>query len=128
MKTPQVEPLTGMSPLGIKPVDGQSTMAQSAMDDTVYDPKRGIIPYEKPLAIQTKRTISAIAKEIRRDWKNVNYAAIPYLQAMYSMEHASDDYGADSGKSIILYFLSNASSWRGETAKRVKAELQALCK
>lgn len=28
------------------------------------------------------RTISAIASQIQSDWKNVNYAAKPYLAAM----------------------------------------------
>jgi hypothetical protein len=32
----------------------------------------------------------------------------------------------DTGKSIVLYFLSNAGTWRGETAKRVKAELKKM--
>ena len=38
----------------------------------------------------------------------------------------NDNYGVDSGKSIVLYFLSNASTWRGETAKRIKKELKSL--
>jgi hypothetical protein len=28
----------------------------------------------------------------------------------------------------VLYFLSNASSWRGEVAKAIKAELKAMVK
>jgi len=74
------------------------------------------------------RSLSAIAAEIRQDWKKVNYAAKPYLDAMGSLNSINDNYFMDSGKSIVLYFLSNASSWRGEVAKRVKAELKAMCK
>ena len=74
------------------------------------------------------RPLYVIAREIRRDWKHVNYAAIPYLDALSSLSSVSDSYGYDSAKSVILYFLGNASSWRGETAKRVKAELKALRK
>jgi mitochondrial fission protein ELM1 len=33
-----------------------------------------------------------------------------------------------SAKSIVLYFLSNASSFRGPEAKRIKAELKGMCK
>jgi hypothetical protein len=44
------------------------------------------------------------------------------------MDKPTDRYGMDSGKSIILYFLANASTWRGDTAKRVKAELKAMGK
>jgi hypothetical protein len=74
------------------------------------------------------RTICEIALEIHQDWKPVNYAAKPYLLAMLSLKDMSSKYGEDSAKNIILYFLSNASTWRGETAKRIKLELKKLCK
>lgn len=77
----------------------------------------------------TERKIYEIAEEIRRDWRPVNYAAKPYLDAMMSLENVSDDnYGHDSSKSVVLYFLSNAGSWRGEVARRVKAELKRMVK
>jgi hypothetical protein len=72
------------------------------------------------------RPIYEIAREIRRDWHNVNYAAKPYLAAMSSLADCYDDYGAESARSVILYFLGNATSWRGETAKRIKMELRLL--
>lgn len=75
------------------------------------------------------RSISAIAYEIRRLWgAKVNYAAKPYLEAMFHLHTIDDDFGCDSGRSVVLYFLSNASSWRGPDAKRIKAELKALTK
>lgn len=74
------------------------------------------------------RSLSTIAEEISKDWKPVNYAAKPYLEAMFSLDSIADDYGQDSGSSIVAYFLSNASSWRGETAKRIKLELKAMLK
>lgn len=74
------------------------------------------------------RPLSEIASEIRKDWKNVNFAAKPYLSAMASLNSIQDSYGYDSGKSIVLYFLSNASSWRGDVAKRIKAELKKMAK
>ena len=75
-----------------------------------------------------KRPIYEIAKEIRADWKPVSPYAKPYLDAMFSLNDISDDYFADSGKSVVLYFLSNAGTWRGETARRIKAELKQLIK
>jgi hypothetical protein len=75
-----------------------------------------------------KRTLSEIASEIKRDWKNVNYAAKPNLGAMGSFSTVNDTFGYDSARSVVLYFLSNASSWRGDVAKRVKAELKAHLK
>jgi len=74
------------------------------------------------------RNLSEIAREIRIDWKKVYFGAIPYLDAMSTLNSIADNYGMDSAKSIVLYFLSNASTWRGETAKRIKAELKAMCK
>lgn len=74
----------------------------------------------------TKRSLSAIAREIRADWKKVYFGAVPYLDAMSSLDSIDDNYYQDSGKSIVLYFLANAGTWRGETAKRVKAELKAM--
>ena len=76
-----------------------------------------------------KRSLSTIAAEIRKDWgSKVNFAAKPYLSAMAGLDSITDQYGYDDARSIVLYFLSNAKSWRGETAKRVKAELKALAK
>jgi hypothetical protein len=73
-----------------------------------------------------KRSLSTIASEIRRDWTKVNFAAKPYLSAMAGLDSIDDQYGYDDARSIVLYFLSNASSWRGENAKRIKAELKAM--
>lgn len=72
------------------------------------------------------RPLYEIAREIRKDWQKVNYAAKPYLDAMASLDSIEDKYHYDSGKSVVLYFLSNASSWRGENAKRIKAELRSM--
>ena len=74
------------------------------------------------------RPLWDIAKEIRKDWRNVNYAARPYLEAMASLESVGDSCGYDSGDGIIRYFLCNASQWRGENAKSIKAELKGLLK
>lgn len=74
------------------------------------------------------RKLYEIAREIRKDWgAKVNFAAKPYLDAMDSLGTVQDTFGYDSAKSIVIYFLSNAQSWRGDTAKRIKAELKALC-
>jgi len=85
----------------------------------------------KNTATNTSRSLSTIAMEIRKDWRataknGIYFGAVPYLDAMSSMDKITDPYGMDSGKSIVLYFLSNASTWRGETAKRIKAELKAM--
>jgi hypothetical protein len=72
------------------------------------------------------RQINHIAGEIEADWAKVNFAARPYLDAMFRLQSIDDDYGYDTGRSVVTYFLSNAGSWRGETARKVKAELKAM--
>ena len=73
------------------------------------------------------RHLNVIAQDIRSDWKNVNYAAKPYLDAMRTLTDAKSTYGFDSAPSIVRYFLANAGGWRGETAKRIKTELKTFC-
>jgi hypothetical protein len=74
------------------------------------------------------RPIYEIASEVRKDWERPYFAARPYLDAMRQLDSIRDDYGQDSAVSVVSYFLGNAASWKGETARRVKAELKALIK
>lgn len=73
-------------------------------------------------------TIKEIANIILNDWDNVSPYAKPYLSAMRTMNKITDKYGADSGISVVLYFLSNAQSWKGAVAKLVKLELNKRVK
>jgi hypothetical protein len=72
------------------------------------------------------RSINTIAKEISSDWNKVYFGAVPYLDAMHSIESINDTYYFDSAKSVVRYFLANAGTWRGDTARRVKAELKSM--
>lgn len=74
----------------------------------------------------TERPLFEIGNEIKKDWNKVYFGAEPYLSAMRCLSKTTDSYGADNGKSVVLYFLSNASTYRGETAKRIKAELKKM--
>ena len=76
--------------------------------------------------ITQNRPIYSIAQEINQDWKKINYAAKPYLNAMEQLDRIDENYFYDSAKTIILYFLCNAGQWRGEVARRVKKELKDL--
>ncbi len=73
-------------------------------------------------------TICQLARVCQADWKNVYFGAKPYLDAMRQMSQITDKFGEDDGKSIVLYFLSNATTWRGEVAREVKAELKRRLK
>ena len=72
------------------------------------------------------RPIHTIAREIIADWKRPYFGAVPYLAAMQSLDTIDDDYGYDDARSIILYFMANATTWRGAKAREIKAELKAL--
>jgi hypothetical protein len=72
------------------------------------------------------RSLSVITADIRAHWPKVNYAAKPYLDALSQLSDVNSDYFADSARSVVLYFLSNATSWRGEDARRIKAELKGM--
>ena len=78
------------------------------------------------------RPIYQIAVDINTEWskigKGVNFAAKPYLAAMMHLNKITDHYMFDSADSIVRYFLCNASSFRGNRAKELKAELKALLK
>lgn len=74
------------------------------------------------------RPLCVIAEEIHEDWKKISPYAKPYLEAMFSLNSIKDNYILDSGESIVAYFLANAGSWRGETARRVKSELKEILK
>jgi hypothetical protein len=75
------------------------------------------------------RPLYEVAAEIKRDYraqgKPVFYAAVPYLDALSMLDKITDRYFEDSALSVITYLVSNLGTWRGETARRVKAELNA---
>ena len=74
------------------------------------------------------RKIYEIASEILQDWKKPYFGAVPYIEAMLQLNTIHDDYYLDTAESVVIYFLANAQTWRGETAKRIKAELREMLK
>jgi hypothetical protein len=73
-----------------------------------------------------KMTLEQIAWVIRQNWANLSVHAEPYVVAMDQLETIRDHYYADPGSDIVARFLCNAQSWRGDTAKMVKAELMGI--
>jgi hypothetical protein len=74
------------------------------------------------------RPISNIARDIRNNWPKPYFGAVPYLDAMRSLNSIKDPYYADTGESVVRYFLANATTWRGEKAREIKAELKEILK
>ena len=76
------------------------------------------------------RSLRDIAVEIERDCSGKPWYvyAEAYVTPMKSLDTISDTYYADSASSIVSYALANLSSWRGDTARRIKAELNGMLK
>jgi len=74
------------------------------------------------------REIHEVARDIRREWKKVNFAAAPYLSAMQTLTDKDSAYGLDSAQEIVARFLCNASGFRGGNAPALKAELKGIMK
>ena len=72
------------------------------------------------------RPIFEIAKDIRNDWTNASPYALPYLEAMDELDSIEDRYIFDSAKSVVRYFLANATPWKGEVAREIKQELKDM--
>jgi aminoglycoside phosphotransferase (APT) family kinase protein len=77
-------------------------------------------------------TISAIAQLIRKDYqskgKPVHPHAKPYVDAMACMHSIDDNFGLDDGRGIVAYALGNLTTWKGQTAREVKSELNRRLK
>lgn len=76
------------------------------------------------------RTFAEIAQEIGQLWSKdkMYFGARPYYNAMLQL-HTKDPeslYGFDKAGDIVRYFLANAQAFRGDNAKRIKAELKSM--
>jgi hypothetical protein len=80
------------------------------------------------------RSLSTIASEIRKDWKaqtkdgKIPEPALAYLNPMSTLDSIDDRYMFDSGRSVVAYFLGNATTWKGDKAREIKKELNAMLK
>lgn len=75
------------------------------------------------------RPLNKIAAEIITLWRTkppsqntVRFSA-PYIQAMLDIRTCKDMYGLEYGDMIVAYALNNMGQWRGDDARRIKAEL-----
>ena len=91
------------------------------------------------------RLLSTIAQEIITDfkreyndaikagkkakhWRQIYIHALAYVEPMLCIGDINENYGFDSGRSVVAYALSNLSTWRGEKAKAIKKELNGMLK
>lgn len=76
---------------------------------------------------RTAPDLRSIARVVYADWTNMYFGAVPYVAAMEQLISAFDPkekYGVEDAKLIVLYFLSNAKTWRGPVAQVVKQILK----
>lgn len=75
-----------------------------------------------------KRTFQRIARDIKSVWLNVYFGAVPYLEAMLTLDTSdpNDMYLYDTAGDIVRYFLANAQTFRGADANKLKAELKSM--
>jgi len=69
-----------------------------------------------------------IYKDYREQGKKVPVPLAPYLDAMTYLADVTDDFYQDSGRSVVAYALSNMGTYKGATARAVKARLKELIK
>ena len=75
---------------------------------------------------EQSRPLRVIAEDIKQSWKNIYFAAVPYVDALEFLNRIEDTYIVGNGVSIVEGFLANAGSFRGEDARRIKAELKVI--
>lgn len=108
------------------------------MHDNIYVHNKGFIMkitkknlqklVEQVVANKGPRSIRAIAEEIESVWPSPSRDARPYLDAMHSLDVMTDRYQLDGANGIVAYFLSNARTFKGPDAKRIKSELNKMLK
>jgi len=76
------------------------------------------------------RKLSEIAVDVRANWPSItNHAAKSDLVEMASMGFVTEPYYLDrTGHGVVGSFLDNSRGWQGPVARRIKAELRAMCK
>ena len=78
-------------------------------------------------------TETEIVDLIRTDWRTMSASSRAYYDAMLDqnalgLSWVTDAYYADGRGEIAYRFLGDATSWRGETARAVKAEMKRRLK
>lgn len=78
--------------------------------------------------MKKKRTFKKIAEDIKSVWLNVYFGAVPYLEALLTLDtmNPEEKYMCETAAEQVNYFLANARTFRGAEAKKLKAELKSM--
>ena len=114
---------------------------QAELDACETEHRQTLQNLETAMSTSTARPLAEIAADIRAAWPKMTepltqgdffgirigeHPARPYVDAMASLGSIDDHYGYDDGREIVLRFLDAAKTWRGETARAIKAELKGM--
>lgn len=82
------------------------------------------------LTVTKMRTFAEIGREVKTLWKKPYFGAVPYIDALCKINSSDKNapYLFETAKDIVPYALSNMQTWRGEDARRIKAELKSMIK
>lgn len=78
------------------------------------------------IATEAISDMDSIARAKHKYWRNMFPYLVPYAHAMLTLNTVNDKYILDSGYEIVCRFIANAATWKGETARRIKAELRKM--
>lgn len=95
----------------------------------LFSEKISIFAYlNKDNKMDKKRTFQQIARDIKSTWLNVYFGAVPYLEALLTLDTTDPNamYYYDTARDIARYFLANAQTFRGADANKLKAELKSM--
>lgn len=99
------------------------------MKNFLFSEKISIFAYlNKDNKMDKKRTFQQIARDIKSTWMNVYFGAVPYLEALLTLDATDPEalYGIETAGDITRHFLANAQTFRGADARRLKEELKTL--
>ncbi|MEO5348895.1 MAG: hypothetical protein H7836_04540 [Magnetococcus sp. YQC-3] len=68
------------------------------------------------------KSINQLGAIVAKEWVKPYFGAVPYIKALQQINDGK--YLFEDEKTIVIYFLSNARTWKGDIAKEVKQELK----
>lgn len=89
--------------------------------------QRKILRLRKETPTETLlRSLNVIFNEVDQSWTNPYFGAVPYIRALKSLDNLNDMFVNDKAVDLVRYFLSNAQTWKGVVARRIKKELKQM--
>ena len=104
--------------------EARRLLAESQHNEAREETLRGYAnPKHRHNPLTKTQQVKALALQVIYNWKNVSPHAEQQLQFMLHPEMIT---GGDRIEHVIASFLANATGWRGDKAREIKAELKKL--